>query len=397
MSEFTPSRALFVPKSGIVPRPSLQKTTFDLGHEQSHLLGNQSPPLPPSEAAASGTWGGRCLAGEPAFFAPLRLKLSRTPTAEAPSTPRAAEERTANPQCSLSGELREPLSEFPSFLLSTSISPLINPNSGGAEDGCTALHNSENLKLENHRMPQYRPPTSDETRLSALEQSHATATQDRAAGRKSITAEVLATIGTFLLVFRPLYQALARSLSGRIKEVRERELARVELDTYVRDFWEVLKRRAYRERQSAAVLAFYGLPADGIIPVLRTFDDLIHAAEQIVRGDADAIAAGHPAMSNPSAAAVAGPLAAARVQAADVPAADRAYTEAQVAIAAQRPLADQHIADVMDDLRSSLRRYDTPTQRRIMRTYGAHFEPLPGEPPDAEPDTPPAPPTPPVP
>ncbi len=84
------------------------------------------------------------------------------------------------------------------------------------------------------------------------------------------------------------------------------------------------------------------------------------------------------------AAEVAAVLATARLQAADVPTADRAYVEAQQAIAAQRPRADELIADIMADLRSSLRKYDEATQRRIMRTYGATFISLPGEPADPE-------------
>ena len=46
---------------------------------------------------------------------------------------------------------------------------------------------------------------------------------------------------------------------------------------------------------------------------------------------------------------------------------------------AQRPRADELIGDVMADLRSSLRRLDDPTQRRIMRTYGATILALPGD------------------
>jgi hypothetical protein len=234
-------------------------------------------------------------------------------------------------------------------------------------------------------MPSYQAPRSDEDRLTFTEKSAKTGAADRAAGRKSITQETLDAIVAFALIFRPLYQALTAALSGRMKEVREREEARATLDTHVRDFWEVLKRRAHRLQQPAEILAFFGLPADGTAPHPTTFDELVQWADAIVKGDADAVAAGYPAMANPSAAEVSAVLATARLQAADVPTADRAYVDAQVAIAAQRPRADSLIEDVMADLRSSLRRYDEPTQRRIMRTYGATFLALPGEPADPEP------------
>jgi hypothetical protein len=62
-----------------------------------------------------------------------------------------------------------------------------------------------------------------------------------------------------------------------------------------------------------------------------------------------------------------------------------AGAEAQKAVAALRPRADELIGDVMDDLRYNLRKLDPPTQRRIMRTYGATFVALPGEPADPTP------------
>ena len=242
-------------------------------------------------------------------------------------------------------------------------------------------------------MPSYKAPTSDQHRLSALENARDTGTADIAAGRKSITRETLDALIAFVPIFRPLFEALTRALSGRMKEVREREEARTILDTCVRDFWEVLKRRAYRLKHPAEILALFGLGSDGTVPVISTFDDLLRFADKILKGEADATAAGYPAMSNPTAAEVAAVLATARTQAADVPAAERAYTDAQTAIAARRPAADELIEDVMADLRSSLRRYDPPTQRRIMRTYGATFETLPGEPEEtAVPTTPTQPP-----
>lgn len=246
-------------------------------------------------------------------------------------------------------------------------------------------------------MPQYQAPTSDEARLAFLETASKTATTDLAAGRKSITPETLAGVKAFVPVFRPLYEALTKTLAGRMKEVREREEARAVLDTYVRDFWEVLKRRAHRMHQPAEILAFYGLAADGNVPDITTFEQLVTLADGIVTGETSAVAAGYPAMANPSAAEVAAVLANARTQAADVPGVDRTYSEAQVAIAAQRAKADELLSDIMDDLRSSLRRFDAPTQRRIMRGYGATFTALPGEPTDPTPEPAPTPtPTPPT-
>jgi len=69
-------------------------------------------------------------------------------------------------------------------------------------------------------------------------------------------------------------------------------------------------------------------------------------------------------------------------------AADRSFDQAQEALADLRTQADQMIADVMAELRFTLRSKDAASQRRIMRTYGATFAYLDGEPrdPDDQPD-----------
>jgi hypothetical protein len=240
-------------------------------------------------------------------------------------------------------------------------------------------------------MPTYQPPRSDADRLAVLKKIPSTDKTDRDAGHPYLDAAFIAEVAAFRDTFRPAYEALAKTLAERMKEVAEREAARARLDTHVRDFWEVLKRRAYRKGQPAAVLAFYGLPAEGTVPDITSFDSLIDCAEKIVAGEGDAVAAGLEAMANPSAAEVAAVLDEARLQAADVPKADRTYDLAQAEIAALRPKADELIDDGISALRYVLRRLDGPGQRRIQRSYGYTFAYLPGEPVDPEPATPPAP------
>lgn len=89
-------------------------------------------------------------------------------------------------------------------------------------------------------------------------------------------------------------------------------------------------------------------------------------------------------MVNPSAAQLQAVLAATMSEAEDVAMADRAYDEAQEAVVALRPQADKLIEDVMAELRFNLRKKDPPSQRRIMRTYGARFRYLEGEPVDLD-------------
>lgn len=233
-------------------------------------------------------------------------------------------------------------------------------------------------------MPKYQAPRSDENRLSVLNTAAKVAPGDIAAGKPSIAQATLTAINSFVAIFAPLVKALSGALSGRMKEVRERETARLQLDTYVRDFWEVLKRRAHRLGQPAEVLVFYGLTSDGTVPEIGTFEQLVSFGDKIVQGEIDAVAAGYPAMANPSVAELTPVLTNAKTQAADIPQADRNYDDAQAAVAAQRPQADLLIEDIRADLISSLRRQEAPSQRRVMRSYGLTFVSLAGEPEDNE-------------
>ena len=156
---------------------------------------------------------------------------------------------------------------------------------------------------------------------------------------------------------------------------------------YLRDFWEVLRRRARRLDQPAEVLTYYGLTLDGLAPQPTNQEAWLAVAAQVVEGDRLAVEAGYPPMVNPSAAEVAQVLEAARREADDVARADRAYDQAQEAVARLRIRADELIQEVMAELRFALRRRDPASRRRIMRTYGARFYYLRGEPRD--PDDPP--------
>ncbi len=241
-------------------------------------------------------------------------------------------------------------------------------------------------------MPKYQAPTSDASRLSFLQTAVKTAT-GADAGKNYVTAATITAVQAFVPQFAPAATGIAGLLAHRVQDVAQREAARATLDTCLSDFWEVLKRRVHRKGEPAAVLAFYKLPADGSVPAVNTFADLTTMAAEVIAGDAQAVAAGHPAMANPDAAELQAALTAANAVAGNVPTSDRAYDDAQKAIAALRPRADELIGDVMDDLRNSLRKTDYPSQRRVMRTYGATFTPLPGEPADPTPApvTPPSP------
>jgi hypothetical protein len=229
-------------------------------------------------------------------------------------------------------------------------------------------------------MPYYDPPNSDLTRLAFLKRALATHAADELAGAAHLSAETLVALTGLAAQFESALGSVDQKLSARTRETGERVEAMARVETCLRDLWEVLKRRVVRQNEHASVLAFYGLPLDGALPQPTTYEEWLTLAERAVSGDAAAVAAGHPAMVNPSAAELGGVVATARQETADVAPADLAYDEAQAAVAELRPQVDAAITDVVAELRFALRRLDPPSQRRVLRRYGARFRYLEGEP-----------------
>lgn len=233
-------------------------------------------------------------------------------------------------------------------------------------------------------MPKYIAPSSDLERSGMLTRAFETGTEDKAAGRGYLAEETLTALATFAPEFAAKMDAVGEKRAGRSAEAGESKAAQAKLTRYVRDFWAVLGRRMVRREEPAHLRLHYGLPIEGDRPNPSTRDAWLKLAQQVVDGDAKAVKEGFAPMLNPSATEVGEVLAEARKELADVAPADRALDEAETAVAEARPKADELIDDIMADLRYHLRKLDPPSQRRIMRGYGARFISLPGEEPDPE-------------
>lgn len=234
-------------------------------------------------------------------------------------------------------------------------------------------------------MPRYRPPESDLARQAFLETSAKTGQEDIDAGNNYISQSLVDDINGFLSGYDTKVEVVSATLSGREKEVREKNEAVATLVTYVRDLWGVLKRRVKRKKEPAEVRTYYQLLLDGKNPSPKSDNEWLTMAENVAEGDAKAVTAGFDAILNPSAEELYAVLQDAQKEVGEVALADRKYDEAQEAIAALRPRADELILEVMDELKYTLRKKEAPSQRRIMRTYGAAFTFFPGEPEDKEP------------
>lgn len=233
-------------------------------------------------------------------------------------------------------------------------------------------------------MAQYQSPQSDNGRLTFLKQTEKTAGQDIAAGNDYLSQETLDRITAFIPDFEKAVNTVTLTSTRRAKEIKEQNQALENIQMYVRDLWATLRRRVKRLDLPTSVLKYYRLPLDGTIPYPNTRKEWLVLSTQVIEGDADAVAAGYAPMSDPSVAELREILDVAELEVADVTKSDREYDLAQAVAAELRPQADGLITEVMDELRYRLRKLDGGSNRRIMRTYGANYRYLQGEPVDED-------------
>jgi hypothetical protein len=215
--------------------------------------------------------------------------------------------------------------------------------------------------------------------LTFLRTAAQTATQDQANGLIYITPDTLRELNDFLKIFDLAFLHVSAAVGERSREVEEGEAAMAELKLVLDDLWEVLRRRVHRTDEPVGVLRFYGLDIEGQPPDLNTHEEWLELAEQVIEGDAQAVAAGYAAAVCPSAAELQAALDSARKELADVTPAERELDRAQKAVLSLRQQADDLIGDVIEELRFHSRKEDPVSQRHLLRTYGATYRYQPDE------------------
>lgn len=227
-------------------------------------------------------------------------------------------------------------------------------------------------------MPTYRAPNSDASRLAFMGRAVKTATLD-----SSYVDEVLLQeLTDHYAAYNTAYEKTQAKLSGRITETAESEAALEKLKMYVSHLWTTVYNRAQRLDLAAGVLRHYELATDGARPTPSGREEWLQLAGRIINGDAEAVAAGFSPIVEPTAVELQAVLSSAIAESDDVPIADNAYDMAQANLATFRPRADELIEEVRDVVMFGTRRMDAPSQRRILRNYGAQFRYLPDEPVD---------------
>ncbi len=228
-------------------------------------------------------------------------------------------------------------------------------------------------------MPNYTSPGNDHGRIAFLNSTLGACETDRSSGNEYVLEDTFNSLKTFAPDFEQKVTTLTQNLSGRSKEIDERNGALDTLSTYIRDGFEVVRRQVNRLNLPAHVLQLYGLPLDGKTPNPSTAVEWITIAKTFVEGAAKVKEAGFPAVKCPSAKEIQEKYGVAKKEYDDVAAADRGYDNAQQGISDMRGKADELIGDIMAELRLTLRKMDSSSQRRIMRSYGAKFKYLKGE------------------
>ncbi len=244
-------------------------------------------------------------------------------------------------------------------------------------------------------MPYYVSARSHVDRLANLKAAIAADLADFAQNKRSLSGATISRLGIVAL-YEPIVLAVATAEAKRALEVSQKNTKYAKLLAFIRDYWEVLKRRTGRLDHDASVLIFAGLPLSGDVPSISNEAAAVTIANQIAKGDVDMVAAGFPAMSNPTAAEVSAARIAYENEQDDIAPADSALDAALAAAQGMTFDVDDTLEDVRAEVAHFNRKLDDPSIRRALRRYGMHFATNPGEPEEAPADNPVAPTPPPA-
>lgn len=216
-------------------------------------------------------------------------------------------------------------------------------------------------------MPELRYPMTDRDRLTLLATAVTESPLDTAV---QIPPAFQTQMQTFITSYRPAVDLLLDLRSRRGREVDEKQTAVNRLERHVRDFWAVLERRIGRQDLPESLFITYNQPRSGENPSGGRLQDWLDRAEDIINGDAIAVADGFEPMSNPNAAEVAAAREAAVTEAADVNTADRELDRAQHALDDMRAEADKLIRLLNGQLDLALYGLSADDARHTKARYG---------------------------
>jgi hypothetical protein len=216
-----------------------------------------------------------------------------------------------------------------------------------------------------------------------------TAAENIAAGGETILPAPLVTDLTALYAnFTAADHAVQLALGNRKAETAESEAALARLTMYLSHVWTAVHHRALREGHPPRIYDYYRMNGNGTHPIMNNRQERLLMAAAVIAGEAEAVAAGYAPIVAPTILELQAVYDDAMAQVGDLPLADKAYDEAQAAIAALRPDADRLIKAARAAITYATYEMDQPSQRRVQRNYGSRYYYDSGEPVDEGDETP---------
>ena len=226
-------------------------------------------------------------------------------------------------------------------------------------------------------MPRHILPNSDPTRLSFMDTAITTAVSFREHGRQTrLDDALLDELIAHYDLYNEAYNTVYSTRGQRKNAVVESTAAMKELASYMSHVWSFVQHRVQRDQHKkhpARIYAYYQLVTNGTRPIMYSRQQQLMTAESMIRGDAGAVAAGYAPIHDPTIAEFKVVYDEARKRSIEVTSADGRYDEAQQALADLRPEADRLIKEVRALIIFSTRKMDAPSQRRVLRRYGARY------------------------
>ena len=214
---------------------------------------------------------------------------------------------------------------------------------------------------------------SDRDRMSTLDKAEARALADQEQSKETLSSEIRDRVFDLAGPFAAQTSELAKAYSLRRKLVEVVRDQTAEVSLCVRHGWTSLENFRERRHLDGGFMEHYRLPGDGGRPKVVGPDRWVQVGKGMVKGDAEAAAAGYPTMQNPSAAELAEFLDGLKEAILAADQADHAYQMVQKTSQAMRERVDALIQDMSEYLRFVFINETASARRRQMRKFGFRF------------------------
>lgn len=231
-------------------------------------------------------------------------------------------------------------------------------------------------------MPEIQFPSGDGSRATLLDRLFAKFNAQAPADRL-IPAELFDRLKITHKDWQPLLAGRQAATGIRSGSTTDLTKAQTTATMYVSHYLQVFNLAVRRGEYPPADRALFGLPTSTAeLPALDSEAALGTWLTNIASGDAALVAAGRPAMTNPSAAEVAAKGAAFKTQLStrDTAVIDKSKTASE--LDEQRPVVDELLEDIYAELKHKHRKLAAPKWREVARTYGFRFTNHRGEDPE---------------